>query len=352
MSTMKVALIGLPQSGKSTVFRSLSGGVHETSIQGIHLTNVKVPDDRLDRLAELLKPPKIVHADIDFMDFDPGRIDHKGAALSQQVVNEIRAVDALLIVVRAFEDPSVVHPLDSVNPTRDAAHVETELMLADLIQVEKRLERMQKEHSEGLEKNVLQRIKAFLDQNKPLRLLQLSEAEQATIAGFNFLTKKPALMLLNISESAIGKEGYPEVAHFAAGKGYSVMQYCARIEAEISELAPEEQSLFLEELGLKKAGTERLIREVYRHLQLISFFTTGDTEIRAWSIPAGTSALQAAGKVHSDMERGFIRAEVIPFEAFNKIRSTHLAKESGDLRLEGKEYRVADGDIVKFRFHV
>jgi hypothetical protein len=267
-------------------------------------------------------------------------------------VAEIRTADALVVVARAFANPSVVHPSGSINPLRDFRDVEAELALNDLMQIEKRLQRIEKEHSKGPEKELLTRVKTLLEAEKPLRTVSLSPVEQAEISGFAFLSRKPALLLLNISESDIGRAAYPELESFGRSRGVSLACFCAEIEAEIAELEEREQVAFLQELGLDTPGRERLIREVYRLLRLISFFTIGDREIRAWSIPEGTNALNAAGKIHSDMERGFIRAEVINFDAFTEATSMHAAKEAGLLRLEGKEYRVADGDIIKFRFHV
>ncbi|UCD56314.1 MAG: redox-regulated ATPase YchF, partial [Candidatus Hydrogenedentota bacterium] len=348
-------ITGLAQSGKTTVFRSLvgfSGGSKETHGQGIHVGNVKVPDARLDRLAEIFKPPKVVNADIDFMDIVGVRADQKGAGLTPQVITEIRTADALVAVVRAFNNPSVVHPLGTIDPLRDIKNVEAELSLTDMIQIEKRLQKIEKEHSDGMEKEALLRVRGVLDAEGPLRLLRLNESELRTLAGFCFLSQKPLLLLLNIGEDDIGEPPNPEVAGFAEKNGHCLMQYCAEIELEISELEPEEQAGFLAEMGLQGSGKERLVRKVYDMLRLISFFTIGDTEIRAWSIPNGTPALQAAGKVHSDMERGFIRAEVINFEDFSEIGSMQAARDSGHLRLEGKDYEVRDGDLMRFRFHV
>ncbi len=353
MSGMKVALIGLAQSGKSMVFKSL-GGVHggESFAYSTHVENVKVPDQRVERLVKICRPAKVVHADIDFVDIAGGAPEQKGAALSVQVMNDIRTVDALIIVVRAFENPAVVHPLGAIDPLRDARNIETELTLNDLMQVEKRLQRMEKERSSPLEKEALTHVKAHLDKELPLRLLETSPTEKTFMKGFNFLSMKPSLILLNTSESEIGERPHPEVEDFAAANGYSIMRYCAEIEAEISELEADEQSEFLTDLGLESSGRERFIREMYRMLNLISFFTVGEKEVHAWSIPVGTNALNAAGEIHSDIERGFIRAEVINYESFIELGSMHAAKEAGRLRLEGKEYVVADGDIITFRFHV
>ncbi|RJP70938.1 MAG: redox-regulated ATPase YchF [Candidatus Abyssobacteria bacterium SURF_17] len=352
---MKVAIIGLAQSGKTTVFKSLAGiseSVKDPHGQGVHVGNVKVPDPRLERLAEVFKPPKVVPADMDFMDVAGGRVDQKGVGLTPQVITEIRNADAFLTAIRAFENPSVIHPLETLDPLRDIRNIEAELSLNDMIQTEKRLQRIDKEHSDGLERETLLRAKDCLDAERPLRLLDLSEAESRAIAGYSFLSQKPALLLLNIGENEIGKSPTPELIGYAQKNDLSVMQYCAEIELEISELEPGEQAGFLAEMGLQGSGRERLVRKVYEMLRLISFFTIADTEIRAWSVPRGVRALTAAGKVHSDMERGFIRAEVINFKEFNEIGSLHTARESGHLRLEGKEYEVCDGDLIRFRFHV
>ncbi len=351
---MKVAIVGLAQSGKSAVFGSLVGGAHVTEAlrHGIHMGNVKVPDPRLDRLAEVFAPPKVVYADVDFMDIAGGRADQKGADLSPETIIEVRTADALMCVVRAFENPAVVHPLGSIDPLRDIKNIEAELSVADMIQVEKRLQRIEKEHSEKAEKEALLRAKKCLDSEKPLRLLELNDIETKLLAGFNFLTRKPSLILVNIGEADIGKAIDPALHSYAHANSYDLMQYCAEIELEISELARAEQAAFLREMGLQGAGRERLLRRVYEMLNLISFFTIADTEIRAWSVPKGTHAVQAAGKVHSDMERGFIRAEVINFEEFVEIGSLQTARDAGRLRLEGKDYEVQDGDMIRFRFHV
>jgi len=353
MSSMKVAIIGLAQSGKTTLFRSLCGGMPgEVSSQQMHVANLKVPDGRLEYLAGIFKPSKVVHADIDFMDIVGGRLDQKGAGLSPNVVTEIRSTYALVLVIRAFENPAVGHPLTTIDPARDARNVEAELLLNDLIQVEKRLEKIEKEHSDGLEKELLLKVKLVLDEGKPLRLTEFSAAEKSILTGFSFLSQKPLLLLLNISETDIGGHPFPGLDELTLATGYSLMRYCAEIEAEMSELDEEGQAGFLAELGLERPGRERVITEVYRLLHLISFLTVQGDEVRAWSVPEETTAVNAAGKVHSDMERGFIKAEVIHYDDFKRLGSMHAAKEAGLLRLEGKNYEVQDGDIISFRFHV
>jgi GTP-binding protein YchF len=313
---------------------------------------VKVPDTRLERLADIFKPPKTVGADLDLMDIVGARADQTGVGLTPQVITEIRTVDALIVVVRAFDNPSVVHPLGAIDPLRDIRSIEAELSLTDMIQLEKRLHKIEKEHSEGREKEALLRAKECLDAERPLRLSKLNESDLRTLSGFSFLSQKPLLLLSNIGEENIGRPSARELADFSEQNGLYLMQYCAEIELEIAELEPEEQEGFLAEMGLQGSGRGRLIRSVYEMLHLISFFTIADTEIRAWSIPEGTRALHAAGKVHSDMERGFIRAEVINFTDFIQAGSMQAARDGGHLRLEGKDYEVCDGDLIRFRFNV
>lgn len=351
---MKVALIGLAQSGKTTVFRSLTGAQSAAGGRGheVQAGNVKVPDARLDSLGEIFKPPKLIHADIDFLDVVGAHAEHAGAGLTQEVINEIRGADALVAVVAAFDSPSVVHPLGSNDPLRDIGNIDAELNLTDLMQVEKRLERMEKEHSKGMENDALARVKEWLDAEKPLRLLDLNETERKLLAGYSFLSQKPLLLLLNIGEDKIGGPPDGKVAEYVERNRHSIMPYCAEVELEISELEADEQADFLAEMGLCDSGRERFVRKVYEMLRLVSFFTIADTEIRAWSIPGGTPAVRAAGKVHTDMECGFIRAEVINFEEFDRLGSMQAARDGGRLRLEGKDYEVCDGDLIKFRFNV
>ncbi len=351
---MKVALIGLAQSGKTTIFESLTGS-HSSKggrRHDVQVGNVKVPEARLDRLAEIFGPPKTVQSDIDFLDIVAPRTEQTGAGLTPDVIAEIRSADALVAVVAAFENPSVVHPSGSNDPLRDIKNIDAELTLTDLMQVEKRLERMEKEHTKGLENDALVHAEQWLDSEKPLRLLELNKTEDKLLTGFSFLSQKPLLLLLNIGEDRIGESPDDAVTDYATRNRHSIIQYCAEIESEISELDPTEQAEFLSELGLKDSGRERLVRKVFEMLRLISFFTIADTEIRAWPIPQGTHAVKAAGKVHTDMERGFIRAEVINFADFDRLGSMQAAREGGHLRLEGKDYEVCDGDIINFRFNV
>jgi len=352
---MKVTIIGLPQSGKTSVFNSLTG-IRSGSGKGeghrIQIRNVKVRDVRLGRLAEIFNPPKIIHVDIDFLDMVAPRTDQKGNVLTPQAIAEIRNADAVMIVVRAFDSPLVVHPLKSVDPLRDIRAIEAELCLTDMIQVEKRLEGMKKERSTKLEKDVLIRAKECLDAETPLRLHTFDKSESKLLSGFSFLSQKASLLLINIGESEIREPLPNDIVGYAEKNGHFLTGYCAEIEQEIAELDREDQQAFLSEMGLQESGKERLIGDIYKMLCLISFFTVADTEIRAWSVPRGTQAVKAAGKVHSDMERGFIRAEVINSEELAGIGSMQAARDGGHLRLEGKEYEVQDGDLIKFRFNV
>ena len=351
---MKVAIIGLAQSGKSTVFASLTGAHTGSNGNGreIQVGNVKVPDARLDHLTEIFKPRKTVHANIDFLDVVIPRSEQGGAGLTSEIITEIRSADALVAVTADFENPSVVHPLGSTDALRDIKDIDIELNLTDLQQAEKRIKRMEKEHRAGLEKEAMMRAVTWLEEEKPLRLLDLNDSERKFLFGYKFLSQKPLLQLLNVGENKIGKPVDAAIMEYAAENHHSLMQYCAEIEREISELEPGDQAEFLSELGLEDSGKARFIRKVYEMLQLISFLTVGEDEVRAWSVPLGTRAVRAAGKIHSDIERGFIRAETINYEEFTRLGSMRAARDGGHLRLEGKDYKVQDGDITSFRFNV
>jgi hypothetical protein len=351
---MKVAIIGLAQSGKSTVFQSLTGAqpVAPGKGSGIQTGNVKVPDLRLDRLTEIFKPQKTVHADIDFLDIVAPRTEQGGAGLTSDIITEVRNADALVAVTADFDNPAVVHPLDSIDPLRDIKEIDIELNLTDLQQAEKRIKRMEKERTTGLEKDAVVRVAKWLEEEKPLRLLDLSDTEGKLLFGYKFLSQKPLLQALNVGEGKIGKPVDAAIAEYADENRHSIMQYCAEIEREISELEPDEQAGFLEDLGLEDSGKARFIRKVYELVRLISFLTVGEDEVRAWSVPLGISAVKAAGKIHSDIERGFIRAETINYGEFIRLGSLKAARDGGHLRLEGKDYDIQDGDIINFRFNV
>ena len=336
------------------MFSSLTGAHNGSSGKGheIQVGNVKVPDVRLDRLTEIFNPRKTIHANIDFLDVVVPRAEQGGASLTSEVITEIRSADALVAVTADFENPSVVHPLGSTDALRDIKEIDIELNLTDLQQAEKRIKRMEKERTVGLEKEAMMRAARWLEEEKPLSLLDLNDTERKLLFGYKFLSQKPLLQLLNMGEDKIGKPVDAAIMEYSAENRHSLMQYCAEIEREISELRPEEQAEFLSELGLEDSGKARFIRKVYEMLRLISFLTVGEDEVRAWSVPFGTRAVRAAGKIHSDIERGFIRAETTAYKEFTRLGSMREARDCGHLRLEGKDYEVQDGDIISFRFNV
>ncbi|RMD96203.1 MAG: redox-regulated ATPase YchF [Deltaproteobacteria bacterium] len=341
---MKVGLIGLAGSGKTTVFNALTGSQITVGMgkrTEWHLGVIKVPDERVDRLAAIFKPKKVTYAEIEFVDFAGVTAERSGTAFSPQAIAQMRAVDALVFVLQGW---------GGADPATAAEAIETELILADMIVVEKRLSRLVKAGTKGIERDVLTRALATLEGETPLRRLELSEAEAKAIQGFQFLSGKPALLLVNV-----GEEDISDPSPILAGMerfGLETLALCGTLEAEIAALEPEEQHEFLEDLGLSAPARDRFIRAAYRMLNLVSFLTVGEDEVRAWTIERGLPALKAAGKIHSDIERGFIRAEVIPYETFIEIGDLKRAKELGKLSLEGKDYVVQDGDIVHFRFNV
>src|SRR5262250_3297005 len=366
---MKVGIIGLPASGKTTVFNALSGGhaeVHAFSGSGQGEPNVgvlPVPDWRLDWLSQLYKPKKTTHATVDLVDVAgtvPGQSQKDG--FSPQVINHLRQVDALVHVVRAFTDPAVPHAGGSVDPLRDAELLELELILADLAVAEKRLEKLDQEMqkkkgperslAEG-EKELLGRLKEALTAEKPLRQLQLSEDDLRLIRGYTFLSLKPLLLVANIDEAEIEKSDtttFQALSRFAAEKAAPLLAFCAKTEMEIAQLDEAERAEFLAALGIEEPSRDKLVRAAYQLLDVIPFFTAGEDECKAWTITRGTIAQEAARKIHSDIARGFIRAEVVAFDALKECGNKHAAKEKGVLRLEGKEYVVHDGDVIEFRF--
>jgi len=369
---VRVGIVGLPLVGKTTIFNLLTCGQVETSAWGAHaeahIGVARVPDPKLDRLGELFKPEKVTHASVEYVDL-PGLARGDGKAALEGHPKEMAAylhnlknVDALVHVVRAFEDPAIPHPEGTVDPARDIGLFDLEMMFSDLAVVEKRLERLDKDLKKAkspeleLEHAVLERFKAALESEKPLRLIDLAPEEEKRVRGFTFLSAKPILNVINLGDNEAEK--IPRVVEIfglsaARDAGHSaVTAVCGRIEAEIAALADEDAAAFREDLGLPESGLERIIHESYALLGMISFYTAGDPEARAWSIPKGFNALQAAGVIHSDFERGFIRAEVVTFEDLAETGSLQAAKNRGMLRLEGKDYIVREGDVILFRFNV
>jgi GTP-binding protein YchF len=359
---LHAALIGFPQTGKSTLFQLMTSakdvprgrGGAETAI-GIS----KVPDGRLDRLTAMYNPRKRVPATIEFTDIvAPGKT---GAAALVDVAGYKNA-DALVHVVRAFRDEAVPHPAGSVSPARDVQSMEDELILADLGVVERRLDRLEKDLKKlrsaelETERELLLRCKAALENGQPLRAMGLTGDDRKRLRGFQLLSAKPLLLAINLDEADARAAARVEEAaaqtgltEFLSRAETLAVPVCARIELEIAALDPADAQAFLTDLGLAESGLDRVIRASYELLGYVSFFTVGEDECRAWSIPRGTIAQEAAGEIHSDISRGFIRAEVVPYDALMARGSMAACKEHGEVRLEGKEYVVKDGDIINFR---
>ncbi|MCL6106320.1 MAG: redox-regulated ATPase YchF [Actinobacteria bacterium] len=365
---MKLGIIGLPNAGKTTIFNALTGQELEATPYpnplgtGHHVGVVHVPDQRLDRLTEMYKPRKTTPADVTCVDITGFS---RGISASKQkagVFNEAWDVDAIIHVVRAFADPSVVHSEGGVDPAADAAALELELVFSDLELVETRLERiaasMKKGIGEGLgaEQAVLEKCRAQLEEEKPLRNLALTDKERAAIGSLQFVSVKPELVVLNVGEEEIDapatESAVASLGDFYQGKDALVFSLSGKIETELSQLEPEEAALFLEDLGIAEPAMNRVIREAYSLLGLISFLTAGEDEVKAWTIRRRTPAVKAAGKIHSDIERGFIRAEVVAYDDLMSAGSMAKARDAGKVRLEGKDYAVQDGDIINFRFNV
>ena len=365
---MQIAIVGLAGSGKTTVFNTLTRGHAETGGFGgmeLHVGVVKVPDQRLDRLAAIFKPKKIVQADVTYVDLPAPPASTEGHVGTEDLPAEhlarLRDSDALLHVVRAFEDPSNPHPEGSVDPARDLERLDVEFILADLALVERRLERLKttgrhgtpaERESNEREEVVLARLDAALQAGSPIRDVPLEPDEEKAIRGFRFLTQKPVLVLLNVGEGDLG--GAPaRVAAIADAYDHQnalIDALSAKIEMELGELEPEEAAVFMEELGIAESGLDRVIALSYRLLGLISFLTAGPDEVRAWPIRDGSSAVDAAGAIHTDLARGFIRAETVGYDDLLVLGSLAEAKKQGKLRSEGKTYRVRDGDVVEILF--
>jgi len=353
---MKVGLVGFAGSGKTTVFNTLTGLAAEVGGYGArekaNVGHIKVPDPRVEGLAELFNPKKKTFAEISFVDVagpqaDGG--DRSETGLDPKIVQHMREVDALVHVVRAFDNPMLLQEAD---PARDIRAFDDELILTDLVQVENRINRLKKEKDSARESELMTKLKGALESETPLRALDLTPEELMMMAGFRFLSLKPLLLLLNTGEEAADAGPHASARELAESKGLSLIAMSGKVEMEIAQLAPDEQREFLADLGISEPARDRFIGAAYRLLDLISFLTAGEDECRAWSIKRGTTAHKAAGVIHSDIERGFIRAEVVRFEDLIACGSEARCREQGKLRLEGKEYVVEDGDVVHFRFNV
>ena len=342
---MKIGLVGFPRSGKSAVFGALTGLQVSTgySSRRANVGSVKVPDPRVDALARLYAPKKAVYAEIVFTDLGAG---HAGS-LDRQALNAMRGVDALCQVLRAFPDGT-----QAPDPVGELRDLEAETLLADLEVVEQRVSRLRKEQYPGQELELLERIQATLEQEVALRTLALSDEQHRMLSGYGLLTLKPMLLILNVEESAIGGDPPPGLAAQVSARGLGLVTLSAEVEMDIAQMDDSEQQEFVASLGLDEPARNRFIRAAFDLIGLISMLTVGPDECRAWPIPRGSPAVKAAGKVHSDMERGFIRAEVIPWRELIERGSEAKCREAGVLRVEGKDYIVEDGDVVNVRFNV
>ncbi len=352
---MKVGIIGFARSGKTTVYNALSGAHAAVGAFGSRDTNVaavKVPDERLERLAEIHKPKKITYAEFQFFDIAPSEGGGEEKVLDSAALGVLKNADALVHVVRAFANEDVFHPTGSVDAVRDCKMLEEELQLTDLIVIEKRIERLEKEHKKAADYEILKRAKEHIENGQPLRTLNLTPTEIQEIAGFGFLSLKPLMLLGNYGEESIGNDDPSGLKAYAAENSFTLIDLCGAMELEVAELPPEERASFREDLGLGEESRAQFLRTAYDMLGLISFLTAGEPEVRAWTIRKGTKAVEAAGVIHSDIQRGFIRAEVVHYNDFMAAGSMVKAKEQGHVRLEGKEYIVQDGDIMLFRFNV
>jgi GTP-binding protein YchF len=353
---MKVGLVGFAGSGKTTIFNTLTGLAAEVGGYGgrekANIGVIKVPDHRVDKLAEIYNPKKKTYAEISFVDVagpQAEESDQAHSGLDPKLVQHMRESDALVHVVRAFDNPMILQPTD---PARDIRSFDDELMLTDLVQVENRITRLKKEKDSAREDALMARLKAALESEQPLRDIELTQEDLGMVAGFRFLSLKPLLVLLNQPEED-AQSGVPApIQELAQSKRLSAIAMAGKVEMEIAQLVAEEQREFLQDLGIAEPARDRFIRAAYSLLDLISFLTSGEDECRAWSIKRGTTAHKAAGVIHSDIERGFIRAEVTRFEDLAELKSEARCRELGKLRLEGKDYVVQDGDVVHFRFNV
>ena len=364
---MKLGIVGLPNVGKSTLFNSLTKAGAESANYPFctidpNVGVVAVPDERLNKLAALYNSAKITPAVIEFVDIAGlVRGASKGEGLGNKFLSNIRATDAIVHVVRCFDDPNVIHVEGSTDPLRDIQIIDIELIMADMEMVQRRIDKCSKAGRTGDKKaaheaEVFQGLQDWLNEGRSARSYECGEDDAALIATAELLSLKPIIYAANLDEAGFSdyqnNAYYQQVAEVAAREGAQVIPVCAQLEAEIAQLEPDEKKLFLDDLGIPESGLDRLIKASYALLGLISFLTAGEDECRAWTIQKGTKAPQAAGKIHTDFERGFIRAEVVSFDDLVANGSMNAAKEKGLVRSEGKDYVMQDGDIVLFRFNV
>lgn len=367
--SLQLVIMGLPQSGKTTVFNALTRaeaatGGFSTGEEEPNLATVKVPDPRLDELVRLAKPRRVVPADVQFYDIAGVAKGIHEQGMSGRLLGYLSQGAALLHVVRAFEDPAVPHPEETVDPLRDIETINLELLFSDLGLIEKRLPRIaaaipklrgKEREAHEQEAATLERLREALEAGQPIREVELTPEEERLLRGFGFLTAKPMLILLNVGEDQLGAPAEALVAQARErfGRPGVVIDYLAgKIEAEIALLDEEDAALFMADLGIEESGRDHVIRLSYDLLGLMSFFTVGEQEVHAWTIRRGTTAVEAAGEIHTDIQRGFIRAEVVSYEDMVTYGSVAEARKAGKLRLEGKTYIVQDGDIIHFLFNV
>ena len=362
---MKIGLVGLPSVGKTSMFNLLTGADEEvtgfsTGKIDANLGIAKIPDDRIDFLSQMYKPKKTTYATIEVVDV-PGLVSGSsaGKGVGNQFLDNVRKTDALIHIVRAFEADDVIHVDGTIDPTRDIETINMELLFADLGVIDNRIERIEtskKVTKENLvELEVLKKCKEGLESGLLIHSLNLSDDEKEHLKTFSFLSEKPMILVVNLDEDQFTAKDYSSkeaLLDYSKNTNTPLIELCIKSELEIAKLDPEDRQMFLEDLGITESGIDKLSRTAYEHLGLISFLTAGNDEVKAWTIHRGTTAKRAAGKIHSDIEKGFIRAEVCKFKHLKELGSMQKVREKGLVTLEGKEYIVEDGDIINFRFNV